>query len=50
MTAYPVERFFFRSDLPLSFSPVPAEGMGPGDDTTALYVGGGGGGGVERGP
>ncbi len=24
--------------------------MGPGDDTTALYVGGGGGGGVERGP
>lgn len=33
---------------PLSFPPVLAGGMGPGDDTTALYVGGGGGGGVER--
>lgn len=35
---------------PLSLPPVPAGGTGPGDDTTALYVGGGGGGGVERGP
>lgn len=48
MTTGPVDCFVFRSDSPLSFPPVLAGGMGPGDDTTALYVGGGGGGGVER--
>lgn len=30
--------------------PLPAPGTGPGDETTALYVGGGGGGGVDRAP
>lgn len=35
---------------PLSFPLAEAGGTGPGEDTTALYVGGGGGGGVERAP